>query len=196
MTPKQEERIRLKILKIKKALAADKRFWGGEYHDGRGYRYMPPELYLQIKDYKGALKYYNWFQKNFGDDMGFPFFFFEWTITLFKNNKIKDAEIKALKTFMSNTYLFDKYFEKDFLEIDKYESSNWELKELVEHFKYKKDSEELIDFTNWLEDFTKTERFYKVINEFMDLRQKAKTAPIGRKRTELFNRERKLLDNY
>lgn len=33
MTPKQADRIRNKIKKIKAALAADKKRWGGYYHD-------------------------------------------------------------------------------------------------------------------------------------------------------------------
>ena len=99
MTPKQEERIRIKIAKIKKALAADKRFWGGEYHDGRGYRYLQPALYLQLKDYKGAQRYFNWFAKTFEEDAGYPIFLFEWTVTFFKNNKLKEAEKRLWKHF-------------------------------------------------------------------------------------------------
>ncbi len=34
MTPRQEERIRNKIAKIRKELAADKKQWGGYHHDG------------------------------------------------------------------------------------------------------------------------------------------------------------------
>ena len=59
MTPKQEERIRDKISKIKKALAADKRQWGGIYHDGPGLRYLPPELFLKLKDYIFLIREFN-----------------------------------------------------------------------------------------------------------------------------------------
>jgi len=44
MTEKQAQRLKNKIAKIKKALAADKRYWGGYYHDGGGLRYAPPEI--------------------------------------------------------------------------------------------------------------------------------------------------------
>jgi len=36
MTPKQVERIKTKIKRIKAELAADKKHWGGYYHGGRG----------------------------------------------------------------------------------------------------------------------------------------------------------------
>jgi len=99
MTDRQIKSVQTKIDKIKKALAADKRRWGGQYDDSRGLRYLPPELYLKIQDYSGALKYFNWFNKNFPDDCGYPDFMFEWTITLFYNSKLKDAEKKLMKRF-------------------------------------------------------------------------------------------------
>ncbi len=61
MTPKQEERIRIKIARIRKELAADKKRWGGFYDDSRGLRYLPPEQFIKLKDYKGGLRYLRWF---------------------------------------------------------------------------------------------------------------------------------------
>ncbi len=87
---------------------------------------MPPKYYLEIGDYAGGLAYLKWFDKNFPDDSGFPFFLFEWTIILFKNGQIKAAEKKALETFISNIYLLDKFFAKEFMELDIEEHSNWE----------------------------------------------------------------------
>lgn len=51
MTPKQIERIQNKIKKIRKEIYDEKRRFGG-YHDGRGLRYLPFELYLKIQDFK------------------------------------------------------------------------------------------------------------------------------------------------
>ncbi len=196
MTPKQEARLRNKILKIKKALAADKKEWGGEYHDGSGLRYLQPELHLKLKDFKGALRYFIWFDKNFPDDSGYPEFLFEWTMTLFKTGKIKEAENKALKTFMSNTYLFDKFLGKEMLHFDKYEGSNWEREEQIESFTYSKDQEDIEDFVDWLSQFMMSEEFYRVANEFIDIEKRLKTEPVGEKRSELVKRSYELLDGY
>ena len=111
MTPKQTERLRKRIMAIRRTLAAEKRKFGC-YDDGRGLRYLPTKYYIQLADYKGGLTYTRWFQKNFPDDCGFPDFLFEWTILLFKTGKHKDAEEKAFQTFCSNTYLFDHFFGK------------------------------------------------------------------------------------
>ena len=82
MTTKQEERLRNKIKKFKAALAADKKFWGGFYHDGQGLRYAIPQMYIQLGDFSGGLRYMNWFQKNFSDDAAYSIFFFEWALIL------------------------------------------------------------------------------------------------------------------
>jgi len=97
LTPKQIERVYNKIKKVKAALVADKKHWGGFYHDGQGLRYLQPQLYIQIDDFSGALRYFNWFDKNFPDDGCYPAFLYEWTIVLFKTGRLKAAEQKAFQ---------------------------------------------------------------------------------------------------
>lgn len=194
MTEKQIERIKNKITKIKRGLAADKKHWGGYYNDGRGLRYMPPELYLKIQDYTGSLRYFNWFNKNFPEDSCYPIFLFEWAITLFKTKRIKLAENKVKETFYSNTYLLDNFLGKELLQIDKSEDSNWEYEQLIEHFQYSKNQEELKDFADWLELFMKNEKFLEFANEFIELKEKLKDEPVGEIRSDLVKRQYKLLD--
>ncbi|RIV37490.1 hypothetical protein D2V08_01115 [Flagellimonas lutimaris] len=146
MTPKQAERIKTKIIKIKKELAADKRRWGGFYDDSRGLRYLPPALYIKLGDYSGAKRYFNWFAKNFPDDMGYPIFLFEWTITLFKTKKMALAEQKALDTFRGNTYLFDAFLQRPPHGRSIREWSNWASKELEADLPYSNSDKELADF--------------------------------------------------
>ena len=110
MTPKQAERIKTKIKRIKAELAADKKRWGGYYDDSRGLRYMPPRFYIQLGNYTGGLRYMNWFKKNFPNDSGFPVFLFEWTIILFKTGRLKEVAHKVFETFCRNTYFFDKFW--------------------------------------------------------------------------------------
>ena len=101
-----------------------------------------------------------------------------------------------METFLSNTYIFDKFLEKDFLNLSKSEMSNWEMKSLTDSMTYSKNQEELSDFALWLENFLTTEKFLKIANEFFEIRQQLENTEVGRKRTMLVNREHKLLDNY
>jgi len=192
MTEKQIDRVKIKIEKFKKALAADKKFWGGQYHDGQGLRYMIPELFIKIKDYKGGLRYLNWFDKNFPEDSGYPIFLFEWTFILFKCGKLKAAEQKAHNTFFSNTYLFDKFLGKELLRFDKDESSSWEHESLVENFTYSNKDIEFTEFSDWTESVFTSGLFLEKANEFIKIGHALKKEPVGTRRTELVNRLSKI----
>jgi len=187
MTEKQAQRLKDKITKIKRALAADKRRWGGYYDDSRGLRYLPPELYLKLRDYKGALRYFKWFEKNFSDDVGFPVFLLEWAIALFKTGNTTLAENKVLKTFMSNFYLLDKFLDREIIDKGISELSSWQFNSLSD-LPYSKNQIELSDFSVWLEQFMETEKFGKLSREVIDIERKLATEPAGPKRTALVAR--------
>ncbi|MCX6258628.1 MAG: hypothetical protein NTW49_12135 [Bacteroidia bacterium] len=194
MTPKQEERLRTKIVRIRKELAADKKQWGGFYDDSRGIRYLAPELFIKLKDYAGGLRYLQWFNRTFPDDIGYPIFLFEWTIILFKTGKIKDAEKKALKTYFSNTYLFDKFFEKELIKTDKREVSNWAAQSLTNDFHYRHSNPELSEFATWLDALIKSEKFQSITREYLDIEKLLLTEPSGENRSRLVGREHQLLE--
>ena len=193
MTPKQEERIRTKIARIRKELAADKKRWGGFYNDGRGLRYLPPGLFIKLKDYKGGLRYLRWFNRTFSDDSGYPIFLFEWTLILFKTGNLREAENKALRTFFSNNYLFDKFLGRTLMVIDKEENSNWETVELADSLTYSSNDPELTGFSIWLECFIEGERFSRFADEVIEIDRRLKTEPRGKTRSELVSRKYDLI---
>jgi hypothetical protein len=194
MTPKQEDRIRNKIARIRKELAADKKRWGGFYDDSRGLRYLPPEQFIKLRDYKGGLRYLRWFNRTFPDDSGYPIFLFEWTLILFKTGNLKEAENKALQTLFANNYLFNKFLGNELIIIEKKENSNWESAELAEILNYSQSDPEFADFGKWLENFHTSEKFIQFTNELIEIERKLATEPLGKARTELVNRRRKLID--
>lgn len=196
MTPKQIERIQKQIVQIKRSLALDKKLHGGFYDDSRGLRYASPGLYIKLKDYRGALRYFQWFDKNFDDDVGHPIFLFEWAIVLFKNDKIKEAEKMVLRTFFSNTFLMDAFLGKESLHLNIAEDSNWENHSWEENLNYQKTSPELTDFAQWLAEFTDSQKFYQYANVFMDIQRKLTTEPSGVTRSQLVSMRYTLLDNY
>ncbi len=164
MTPKQQERIKNKIKKIKAALAADKRYWGGQYHDGRGLRYIPPQLYIELNDFTGGLRYFNWFNKTFTDDSGYPDFLFEWTIILFKTGRLKEAVKKAFQLFRSDIELFNKITGQSNSTIADEEFTNSYINQL-------NNKEILFDFKTWLDKLTTTEKFIHLCNKYIDIKK-------------------------
>jgi hypothetical protein len=177
MTPDQQERLKNKIRLIKAFLTEDKRRLSGSHQDERGLRYTPPRLYIQLGDYSGGLRYFNWFNKNFPGDFGYPHFLFEWTVILFKIGKLREAEKKAFQTFTRNTYLFDKFFDRPIKPIDKWEGSNLEGADFALHsFTYSHQQDHLSDFAAWLDEFIHSEKFLLMANTFIDIQKRLKTA--------------------
>jgi hypothetical protein len=195
MTLKQQERIKSKIKKIKAALAADKKYWGGQYHDGRGLRYIPPQYYIELNDFTGGFRYFNWFNKNFPDDSCYPNFLFEWTIMLFKTGRQTEAEKKAFETFCSNTYLFDIFFGRQVTMQKKYEGSNLKTQAFsVKQFYYSKKQDNLTDFSQWLENFIATEKFILLSNKFLDIQERLANENDTETRYYLVQHEKQLLN--
>ena len=192
MTEKQIEKIKLRIRKYKNALAADKRKWGGYYHDGSGIRYVIPAEYIKINDFEGGLKYLKWFDKNFPDDIGHPFFLFESTFILFKNNKLKEAEKKLYTTYFSNIYLIDNFLGKEPKLIDKYESSTWESINILDKFTYSQTNPQFNEFTIWVESILESNDFQEKLSEYININKLLLTEPVGEQRSKLVERLSKL----
>lgn len=168
MTPKQTERLRSKIAEIKKVLAGEKRKFGG-YDDSRGLRYLPIKYFVQLGDYGGGLVYLKWFARNFPDDAGFPDFLFEWTLILYKVGQRRQAGQKAFETFCSNIYVFEKFFDRAIIPIDKWGGSTLENPLFLEYFPYNYQQPELEDFAEWLLSFLLAGEFIRAASRFVAL---------------------------
>jgi hypothetical protein len=196
MTERQADKLREKIKAIKAALAADKRRWAGFYDDSRGLRYMPPQYYLKLGDFAGGLRYFKWFQKNFPDDAGFPDFLFEWTVVLFMTGHQEKAERKAFEAYISNTYIFDKFFGRAIVPIDKYESSNVNIPGFTDYFRYSSSQAELSVFSHWLEGFIQTERFLAASAKFIEIEKKLNTEDDDEMRYYLVRQAEQLQERF
>jgi hypothetical protein len=175
MTPRQQEAARNKIKKIKAALAADKKRWGGFYDDSGGMRYMPPALYIKLEDYTGGLRYMNWFHKNFPDDIGYPKFLFEHMIILFKTGRRKEAEQKAFACFTENTYVFDQFFGRELVQEDNYEWSNMATMDYAaNYFTYSHKLPALADVADWLQQFILSDRFLQAKTTWLAINRQLK----------------------
>ena len=191
MTDRQIERIKNTIKIYRGRLAAEKRKFGG-YFDNGGTRYIIPEFYLQIKDYKGALTYFRWFSKEFPDDSGFPSFDLFLALTLYENRKINDAVKMAYKTAFSNTYLIDLICNKTTFRMDKSEldgSDNLDFaKEIVDGCVNLLTT----DFKAWICSLSETEDFKSNLNKFISLQKLIKDEDVGPLRSKLIKESRKL----
>lgn len=191
MNEKQLERIREDIKVYRARLASEKRRFGG-YFDKGGIRYLIPELYIKIKDYKGALSYFRWFSREFPDDIGSPFFFLIWTFTLFQNKKYTEAIRLAYKTAFSNTYVLDLISNKEVANIDKSEMDDSQnidhAIEIIEWFNNHLTKE----FKSWIGELTETEDYKINMNRFISIQKLIKDEPVGPLRSHLLQESYKL----
>ena len=191
MPPKQIQRLQKKIADIKRALAAEKRKFGG-YDDSRGLRYLPTRYYLQLGDYKGGVTYTRWFAKTFPDDIGFPDFLFEWTVLLFKTGKFDQARSKAWQTFCSNTYILDTFLGNPVQPIAKYEWSNLTQVTFIDQFPYSHQQAELQDFSQWLVELISTDLFKTRKDRYIAIQQRLATEDDQETRRYLLNEAHQL----
>jgi tetratricopeptide (TPR) repeat protein len=184
MTERQIEKIKKKIKFYRTRLAAEKRLHG-DYDDSAGLRYIIPELYFKIRDYKGALVYFRWFLKAFPDDTGFPFFNLLWSVAFFENNKIPEAIQKAYETAFSNTYLLELIAGRDTVQLDKSETIGYENFEYAKQIY--KDCINLItlDFQIWISKLSGFDDFKANLNKFISIQKLIKDEPVGPIRTSL-----------
>ena len=123
MTDKQREKIKQKIRSLRSKLSAEKRKYGG-YDDSYGKRYIIAELYLKLGDYKLAKKYYEWFDREFPDDMGFPEFNFGRIRVLFESKKHEEGISQLIDLETYNTYLINIILDQPSPEVETWEWSN------------------------------------------------------------------------
>jgi hypothetical protein len=190
MTEKQIEKIRLSIKKHRTALTTEKRKYGG-YDDSAGRRYYISELYMQIADYKGAITYKKWFDKNFPDDIGGPILSLNWSIAFHSLNQIADTKIYTIDTAFQNVYLHRLLLNKEVHKIDMYEDSY----NMLEY------AQSLIDYCrkvvtkpylDWLSSFIESEDYQVPINRFIALNKLLKDEDDTDKRIELIDYIRNL----
>lgn len=121
MTPSEKQELEDEIERIKASIETEVQILDG-YNDELREVYIPVQYYLQMENYTAGLDYLRWYQKIAHGDVGEPDFLFECTVILFMCGRIKEAERKAVKTFFNNTYIFDKFFGRELIQIDKFES--------------------------------------------------------------------------
>lgn len=181
MTEKQIERVRTKIIRVKRELAADKKRWGGYYDDSAGLRYAAPGLYLKIRDFKGAMNYFRWFAKNFPDDCCYGEFLLEWSLTLFMLGKVEDAKQKVTDAYFGDTRVLNKFFGRNVTMVDETIDSfelDWSETQVLA---YSAEEKDWADFAVWLELLLTSEPFLSMSKEYWKFRINSKQSRIRQK---------------
>lgn len=190
MTEKQIEKIRLSIKKHRAALTAEKRKLGG-FDDSGGRRYYISDLYMRIADYKGAITYKKWFNKNFPDDIGSPLLSLNWSIAYFGLGHIPDAKTYTIDTAFQNVYLHGLLLNGKVSQIDLYEHG-YDMLEFAKSMIKDCKKVSTKSYLDWLSTFIETEEYKEPINRYIALNKLFKDENNRDKRIELLNHIRDL----
>ncbi|NJK97153.1 MAG: hypothetical protein HC905_21570 [Bacteroidales bacterium] len=185
MTEKQIIKIQQSIKRHRAALAAEKRKFG-DYDDSAGRRYVIADLYMKISDYKGAITYKKWFDKNFPDDMGSALLSLNWSVAYYELGKMHEAKMLAIETGLQNVYLHHLLLKRSVTRIDMEEHGHDLLafaEELVNYCKKTVTS----PYLEWLTGFMESDEYKKPVTRYIALSKLLKDEDNREKRSELLN---------
>jgi hypothetical protein len=185
MTEKQIEKVRLSIKTHRAALAAEKRKFGG-FDDSAGRRYYISDLYIKISDYKGAITYKKWFDKNFPDDSGGPLLSLNWAIAYYSLGQITESKIYTIDTAFKNLYLHGFILDNKVDKIDVYEPE-YDMygfaKSLTEHCKKVVTQ----PYYDWLSAFINSDEYKEPLKKYISLHKQLKDENNTNKRGRLLD---------
>ncbi len=99
-----KQKIRSRLRSYERKLQKEKKEHGF-YRDGAGKRYQIGPHYMLLGDNNGAIAAFQWFAKEFSDDVGEPGHLLCWTLALHRAGNEIGAAKKLRQTMFSNLYL-------------------------------------------------------------------------------------------
>ncbi len=132
MPQTENQKIRARLRSYERKLEKEKEKYGF-YRDGAGKRYQVGPHYMLLGDNEGALAAFEWFEKEFPDDIGVPDHFLCWSLALHRAGNEIGAARKLRQTMFSNLYLVPHLLESPVDELDIWHGSNYAEPSYVEH---------------------------------------------------------------
>ncbi len=132
MPPTEQQKIRARLRSYERKLQKEKKEHGF-YRDGAGKRYQVGPHYLLLGDNDGALAAFEWFEKEFPDDVGEPGHFLCWSLALHRAGNEIGAAKKLRQAMLSNLYLVPHLLGAPISELDIWHGSSDAEPSFVEH---------------------------------------------------------------
>ncbi len=132
MPQTEEQKIRSRLRSYERKLQQEKKKYG-YYHDGAGKRYQIGPHYMLLDDNDGALAAFQWFEKEFPDDIGVPDHFLCWSLALYRAGNEIGAAKKLRQTMFSNLYLVPRLLGTPITELDIWHGSSDAEPSYVDH---------------------------------------------------------------
>ncbi len=182
--PQGSKKLSETVKRYERALQAEKRKFG-TIDDGFGKRYLLGTLYLLMGDVPGAMKSFDWFAKEFSDDIGEPFHVLSWTLALYKSGRLEEASKKLRQTMVLNLYVIPRLLGEEQSRLDIWHDSNRSEKRYLDEVSSDVfalwDRESL----DWVRSTYHTPEFQAVRERFIEIQRELQHEPVGPKRSRL-----------
>ncbi|MCZ6569563.1 MAG: hypothetical protein O7B23_05315 [Deltaproteobacteria bacterium] len=125
-------KIRSRLRSYERKLEKEKKEHGF-YRDGAGKRYQIGPHYMLLGDNDGALAAFQWFAREFPDDVGEPGHLLCWSLALYRAGNEIGAAKKLRQTMFSNLYLLPRLLGSQIAELDIWHGSSDAEPSYAEH---------------------------------------------------------------
>jgi len=186
-----KQKIRSHLRRYERKLQKEKQEHGF-YRDGAGKRYLIGPHYLLLGDDDGALAAFQWFEKEFPDDVGVPDHFLCWSLALYRAGNEIGAAKKLRQTIFSNLYLVPRMLGSPIDELDIWHGSSDAEPFHAEHIHepYLKLWTELE--RGWAEGLYQSPGFQSASERFIEISRALDTTRPGPERSRLVEEMHKL----
>jgi hypothetical protein len=123
MPDDDQRKVRSRLRRYERALQKEKKEHGF-YLDGAGKRYQIGPHYLLLGDDEGAVAAFEWFDKEFSDDVGKPEHLLCWSLALHRAGNEVGAAKKLRQAMLSNLYLVPHLLDSPIDELDIWHGSS------------------------------------------------------------------------
>ena len=191
--PDTEKKLRSMISRYKSALSKEKREHG-YINDGSGKRYLLFYFYFILDDLNKSQEYFEWYNKEFSDDVGEPIQKLCWALSLYRMKKEDAAKHMLADAMLSNLYLIPSIMGQEVKEYDIWYSSSDEDIDYVEYVpeeirKNIKDSE-----IQWMDTLFNSFEFRRIRKRYIEIYHDLQHTKQIEERTKLLDESYSLLD--
>jgi len=191
MPQTEQQKIRSRLRSYERKLRKEKEKYGW-YDDGAGKRYQIGPHYMLLDDNDGALAAFQWFEKEFPDDIGVPDHFLCWSLALYRAGNEIGAAKKLRQTMFSNLYLVPRLLGSPIAELDIWHCTSDAEPSYAEHvhepyLQLWTDAER-----DWAEGLYYSPGFQSARERFIEIARALATTPPGPDRSRLVEEMEKL----
>jgi hypothetical protein len=179
--PTDPKKIKQRIRRYERSLRKDNPLHG----DGYGKRFLLGPLYLMLGNVQDTLDHYTWYQNTYPNDGGYALNFLCWAITLFRHGDMVEAEMKIIKTILSNIHLIPFILGHKIPSLD-----SWEGRYYNELFEIEDFPHEILEYITseemeWIEALYNSPKLTIIRKKYIENDDQLQNLPRGEKRTKL-----------